>query len=918
MPTVKYVYEGNETDPDETLLEEDDDEEVIATQMDFNTDNMMDEADNKMSPATPQFTQPLPMRGGGRFAPSTQSSISAAPSTNRRSKKARLKELAEMMDSDESDEELSEQAFLEGLARRQREQMERMESQTQRGSISFAGTARERTVGDGPLCISRGRQESRNTKSYRSRSRSVGRKQNDSLCTQNTTQMGNRSVDVTARDQTLLGNSTMDRDQTLLGNTVDDLQDSMNDEFAETQAWEKEMLNIDTDAPATPKKNASFHSGRGAAAANNPYQKQQYNQQRQKQYTQQPKEQKPRKSIPKMSFEQLKQRRQSFNKQPGWQTQAYQSSLTDLISSFLSTPESEQTLASCQLARKRCFDATSRALARLAIVSRSGNVVNDCNPPSPRSLPSFMSVMNVQGPEDGMHDVFVGQSVHGRCARTVCLGLEEGVLEQLTLRAAQFAAGVCSEAGGGKMTMGLVEAALEFLATAFACLECDLVYDMLLLSVNGSKDERRSLFDVLLDLAPNEDRETANNMSTLAFLAVSRGLEAANFVARYATSLDSAGCCKTYASPHTIIRTLDHNTIDEGGVGFLSALGKDLCLHLEDYNGVRVGRLNEMAKYAYDSILRFNPMISTDNGEPYRETSSNSRDDRRGRENDSLCVDTDVGLVDSFQCRQPSVVKDRMCAAYVEYLSSLIQIGVVSGWLNSDSDKTVEKLCQKLFLVIETRSRLRRSTNQRTSNDSSGDSESVCAASLSLLLLALPMHQENPVDSMSFRKMGGSTGTISDVFESPLVKRMVELGLSLSCEIGQKESASPARTHALTSILYMMIDLVVVGGVSLISQALSRQLNKFLADAIVRVSQLETIGITKNGAHIEAVLLFLLHLHNGCPNLVRETLRNHFEQSACSENERDASSSFVGNLLQLCAHVSYSVQIYHFDMLTVL
>jgi hypothetical protein len=102
----------------------------------------------------------------------------------------------------------------------------------------------------------------------------------------------------------------------------------------------------------------------------------------------------------------------------------------------------------------------------------------------------------------------------------------------------------------------------------------------------------------------------------------------------------------------------------------------------------------------------------------------------------------------------------------------------------------------------------------------------------------------------------------------------------------------------------MMIDLVMVGGAPLISQALSRQLDKFFADAILRITQLETIE-AKNGAHIEAVLLLILHLHNGCSNLVRQTLRNHFEQSPHSETEKDAPSCFVGNLLQLCAHVSF-------------
>jgi hypothetical protein len=344
--------------------------------------------------------------------------------------------------------------------------------------------------------------------------------------------------------------------------------------------------------------------------------------------------------------------------------------------------------------------------------------------------------------------------------------------------------------------------------------------------------------------------------------------------------------------------------IEEGGVGFLSALGKDLGLRLDQDDGFRVRRLNDIARYAFDSILDFNPMISSDGNSSFYEAKGRGND-RTGRHNESLCIDTEVGNGDDFQCRQPSVVKDRMYAAHVEYLSSLISIGVVSGWLN-ESDRTIEMLCQKLFLVIETRSRLRRSTNQRTSKDAPGDSEAVCAASLSLLLLALPKYNEESAShSMSFRQMGGSIGTIGDIFESPLVKRMVELGLSSSCGTQEpNECLSPTKRQALTSILYVISDIVLVGGAPLISKTLGQQLNQFLVGAITQICKLDCDEM-KNGAKIEAILQLILHLHNGCPMVVRQAMRNHFEQSSSAEDGAEGTAAFfVGNLLQLSGHVS--------------
>eukprot|EP00956_Cyclotella_meneghiniana_P026012 scaffold55470_cov73-Cyclotella_meneghiniana.AAC.2 len=920
MPTAKYVYQE---DPDETILEESQIDEAVAN--DCTTNNNINIMGDAARMSSPQFTQPLPLRGGGRFAnnPSTQSSVSAVPSTLKRSKKARLKQLAEMMDSDESDEELSEQAFLEGLARRQREQAARMESQTQITTAGFGCAEVDTNIiisknnSSSGNTVTAGNRESQNhqrrgrennddrSKEHdvskqsfrarslsRSRSQSRNNQQNNSICTQDTTQMGNRTVDTTARDQTLLGNTT-------IAEHVDDplLDDSM--DFDETQPWEREIvLNCTTrnnNCMTTPDKHDEALSG-----VNNPYRKQQ------------PKPPPP-KSIPKMSFEQLKQRRKSFRAEknkPGWQTQAYQSSITDLIQSFQSVEEeSEQTEASSQVARKRCFDAASRALARMAIASRSGNdVTEDCNPPSPRSLPSFMSVMNVhQGNSwrEGLgHDVFVGHSVHGNSGRTVCFDDEgEGNMEQLTMKAVKFAAGVCNEAFNAKMSQALVEAALEYLATAFACLECDLVYSMFLVSINGRKDaENATLFDALLELTSNAVRgETSNMISTLSFLALSRGMEATTFVARYSTSLDPTGCCAAYTSPYTV-SAVNHGRIDEGGVGFLSALGKDLGLHLEDDQGVRLVRLTAIAKRAYESVLDFNPMIIENNQSFYQTSNQSHSSNRRGGKNDSLCIDTDIGDGNDIQCRQPSVVKDRNYAAHVEFLSSMIQIGVVSGWLGDhDSHAAVKKLCQKLFLVIETRSRLRRSTNQRSSKESLGDSESVCSASLSLLMLALPKHQDQSTHSMSFRQMGDSTGTISDIFESPLVKRMVELGLTMSCRVEENKDLS-TKQYALNSILYVLSSLLMVGGASLVSKALGPQLKQFLVESVNRICHLDS-NESKKGANIEVVLLVLLHLHQGCPMVLRQALRNFFEQSF---EDRDGAhaSIFVGNLLQLCVHVS--------------
>jgi hypothetical protein len=156
--------------------------------------------------------------------------------------------------------------------------------------------------------------------------------------------------------------------------------------------------------------------------------------------------------------------------------------------------------------------------------------------------------------------------------------------------------------------------------------------------------------------------------------------------------------------------------------------------------------------------------------------------------------------------------------------------------------------------------------------------------------------------------MGGSTGTIADIFHSPLVKRMVEFGLSWN-EDGLKEQAAPTKRHALTSIYYVLSDIILTGGASLISSTFGRQLNDFLLGAVRRICKYDSDeeSSRKNSANVDALLLFLLHLHNGCPFVVRQALRNHFEHSLSvndSGGDDTAANLFVGNLLQMCAQVS--------------
>ena len=749
-----------------------------------------------------------------------------------------------------------------------------------------------------------------------------------------------------------------------------------------------------------------------------------------------------------------------------WQEEAFRSSLLDLLGSFPSnyffnnnqgdesmdhgndstmfvatsatehdyldenSPHStaSQSAASAQLNRKRLLDAASRSLARLAIASRhstnkannngdrstrssggsSDGISPDFNPPSPRSLPSYMSVMNVHDDSNNFdsgsgywgrnssgvsssstnNEVFSGQSVHGRSARTVQLcsipPLDDEdpssspyslwTVEQLAYGSMVIAAQVCYEAscdpnfdgnhssgseaescrvagfaqtssgnnlGNAKrpaVSSALVESSLGFIATAFACLEADFVYSVVKspMKTAGGGDPKVTVFDALSQLAPVSSitsapkQEEAGTIPVLSLLALSRGLEAALYVARYATSLDPSAACAAYSSPHyscggNSISSIDTG-IDESGVGWLSALGRDLGLKLERTLGARPRHmhLSAVAESAYDFILDYNPMIVEDAADSFHGTSGR---DKRGNSRGGLYVDTQAGqesqVIGGLVCRQSSVMTDRLYAANVEYLCSMLQSGIVSGWVTNapsegsdtnDSigrDRTVEGLCQKLFFVIETRSRLRRSTNQSTSKNSPGDSEAVCAASLSLLILSLPKYTRQSAPSSlstSFRQMGNSTGTIEDLFSSPLVKKIVETALSWKDPLqrgrSSKENDIVTKFQAANT-MYILSDVCMAGGSSLITLHFQQQLEDFLQHIIESVcNRGKSNGKDDcfDNSSIDCAISFLLQLHTGCPMLVRQALRNCFEQS--SDGNDDFVSSFVSGLLRLSANVS--------------
>ena len=760
-------------------------------------------------------------------------------------------------------------------------------------------------------------------------------------------------------------------------------------------------------------------------------------------------------NVPKFSLDSIKSRQQgemsgkgrkssrgadnsndnSNSKGDTWQEEAFRSSLLDLLGSFPTNffdyqDENQMTIfasesiddesphsttqkaASSQLNRKRLFDAASRSLARLAIASRhtrkkdarrnNGNRAGggssddgespDFNPPSPRSLPAYMSVMNVHddsspgsssyweaGNASAMlsssKEIFSGQSVHGRNARTLRLSkaphgnnipssdpYSSWSSEELAFGSLILAAQVCHESscdanvegkhrpsssraesrrvagftrksskeGGNEkrpeVLTTLVESCLGFLATAFACLESDVVYSVL----KSTLRSHSTVFDALSQFAPVSSQDDSLGdvctVSALSFLALSRGLEAAITVA-IVTSLDPSSSCIAYSSPH---KSCGVNTnvfvdtgIDEGGVGWSSALGRDLGLKLEDHRNSRPRHmhLSKIAVFAYDVILDYNPLIVDDGALPSH--GMQRRDDwgvqKRGEVSHYIDTQDGKGIsVDAVACRQPSVMKDRMYAAYVEYLASLIRAGIVSGWLtnapypvhescDSNDSRTVDKLCQKLFYVIETVSRRRRSTNQNIASPDPGDSEAVCAASLRLLILALPEHvnQSEPSSlSTSFRQIGTSTGSIDDLLHSPLLMRMVEMALSWqdprSSRGSNKENDSVTSNQATSNAMYLLGDLSMVGGSSLICSHFSQRLESFLqtiTNSICERGRIRTADHYLDDSNIDSCLFFVLQLHARSPIMVRKILRDFMES--------DNDYTFVGGLLHLATNVSF-------------
>ncbi|KAL3826326.1 hypothetical protein ACHAXA_003650, partial [Cyclostephanos tholiformis] len=715
-----------------------------------------------------------------------------------------------------------------------------------------------------------------------------------------------------------------------------------------------------------------------------------------------------------------------------WREKAFRSSLLDLLRSFPTNifdyqDENERNLfviennddesphsttqkaASSQLNRKRLFDAASRSLARLAIASRhrtnkiirnSGSRASggssddvespDFNPPSPRSLPAFMSVMNVHDDSNpgtfwesgnandafsSSTEVFSGHSVHGRNARTLRLSkvpqsnnipssnpnpLSSWSSERLAFCSLLLAARVCDEAscdanveekhrpsvseaesrhvagsaqksskeGNEKrpeVLTSLVESCLGYLATAFSCLESDFVYSVL----KSTPRSHNTVFDTLSQYAPvSSQDDLSGEICTASLLALSRGLEATVTVALL-TSLDPSSACVAYSSPQqycgTQAKNIIDNGIDGGGVGWSSALGRDLGLKLEDYQSSRPRHmhLSQIAMYVYDCILDFNP--TTVNDETNRFHRTMNRDDKgvhRGDSRSSHYIDTQGSNcqgIDAAACRQPSVMKDRMYAANVEYLTSSIRVGIVSGWLTSvsapthvsvdpnDSNcvRTVDKLCQKLFYIIETISRRRRSTNQNIASPDPGDSEAVCTASLTLLILILPEQakQLEPSSlSTSFRQIGQSVGSIDDLLHSPLIRRMVDMALSWQDPRSSMGNNKKNENQAISNAMYFLGNVCMVGGSSLICSHFGKKLEHFFLSFANNISErgsTRTAGQHFDDSNIDSCLFFVLQLHTRSPIIVRTFLRNFIES--------DNSNSFSGGLLHLATNESFAV-----------
>ena len=726
----------------------------------------------------------------------------------------------------------------------------------------------------------------------------------------------------------------------------------------------------------------------------------------------------PPPNIPKIALEQLKSckkirarmstvgDRQNADE---WQVEALRSSLLDLISAFPSnyfeddqdtstcdgdgegdvhiyyatstedteddSPRSEtsQNAASAQLHRKRMFDAAARSLARVAIASRhtkrgdggstgrSRNGVGpDFNPPSPRSLPSSMSVLNVHddefnfGPwrDSSRTHIFSGRSVHGRNSRTVNLSNvdseDEGerqsrrrstldkpgpfskwTLEHLAFGTLLLAAQVCYEAScdprfavqdssssimphgparnSGKskvktptVSSALVESALSLLATAFACLESDFIYSVLKSTLKSSPGSTVTVFDACLIFAPHsQGGKSQDALAMLSQLAVSRGLEATLFVAKYATSLDPSSSCRAYTSPTSGERSTDAQ-IDSSGVGWISAVGRDLGLRLEEElaSPSRIAQLTAIARYAYDTMIQWNPAVIEYGGSRPGVQRANHNVSPKGLYVDTADQTNHRPLSSSIECLQSAILTDRLFANSASFLSSMLQVGIVSTWLDSDNEGTrVERLSQKLFYVLETRSRLSRSTNQ---DASSSDSEAVCSSSLTLLFVLLEKlgpGQTSP--STAFREMGKQTGTLDDLFQSPMMSSLCELALSWRHNHHEKEATSEI---AVGSAIFVLSDVCMVGASDQICSTYKQQLEEFLTNVFEAISRLSQTCLDENcDSRLGPALTFLIQLYSCQSLLVRKSLRKYLDETTRNDS---CITSFVTGLLCLMSGVS--------------
>ena len=732
------------------------------------------------------------------------------------------------------------------------------------------------------------------------------------------------------------------------------------------------------------------------------------------------------KYIPRISTEQMNSQQQAcISRRETWQEEAFRSSLLDLLGSFPNfmedasiegnhphqlAPEyniddesphstTSQRAASAQLNRQRLFDATSRSLARLAIASRHGTTRDsgrnsgekeespNFDPPSPRSLPAYMAVMNVY--DDSNHEsnlshvwggksngVFSGRSVHGRSARTLCLATtppggrgpcsinlySSWTLEQLAFGSLVLAARVCSvyscnrcisgrvagfaqdsnkRVGGNDarypVSLALVRASLGFIATAFACLDSDIVYSVLKVPLESCDSlQVTTVFDSLCDFAPVSteiaSKEDLSTVSTLSLLALSRGFEAVIDVARHST-MDPSSSCASYASPHDMCGVSDQGTVDTGvnksGVGWLSYLGRDLGLNLEDYRNScpRHMRLSEIALCSYDFVLSFNPM-EVDAGS-YSSLNMSKQDDRANKNlgNSQSAFFNDIQDnqgTHTLACRHNAVERDRVYAANATFLSSMLHAGVVAGWLSngpnnfdgrdlgdSNGQSKVNNLCQKLFNIIETVTRLRRPGNQTNVLPDPGDSEAICTSSLSLLLLALPKHvdRSQPVSiSTSFRQMGNSSGSIEDLLHSPLIRNMVDL--ALTCQVSSSSNEDNGKnidgmkSLAAINATYLVSELCMVGGATLVCTHFREKLDEFLYNLTLIICGRGKYTMSQHSCGYTSVgssLMLVLHLHSGSPIFVRQCLRNLMDNSSSSGD--DYAQHFVAGLLRL-ANVS--------------